>query len=130
MTYTNLQVGDVIEISAGDKFDAQVPEHFVYTNRRGSFKLCKAEITLGQDKDFDYFIGTYVVVKTTYDGGGVGHGASDTYPDGHHVHCENVDNRRLKLDFYQDGCFTAMMPNKKAIGKATIKWQWSRNEGA
>ena len=114
-----LQEGDIIEIKLGDEFYADVPQHFLYDNRRGNFELRHGKIIV--DDNFSYFRGKYVVYKTVSDGGGTGH--NDTYPDGWHVYCENLQgSKKLKIDFYQSGSFTAMMPKKKAIGKANRTW--------
>ena len=114
-----LQEGDIIELVAGDKVYADIPEHFVYHNRRGSFTLTHHDVVLSGE--FTYLLGKYVVTKTAMEGGGCGHGPHDVYPDGHHVFCTSVDGKH-KVDFYQSGCFTAMLPNKTAIGKATLTW--------
>ena len=61
------------------------------------------------------FIGAYVVTKTSFSGGGTGHGPHDIYPDGHHVIAKQLDDNRdydengLEINFYQSGCFTAMI---------------------
>lgn len=121
-----LKVGDVIQLKLGHKIYADVPEHFVYSNKRGSFKLTHTNITIGGETS--YFAGRYVVVKTKRDGGGTGHGPGDVYPDGHHVFCEAMDNPDLPIvDFYQTGSFTAMIENIEPIGTAeqkVIKKEW------
>lgn len=115
-----LKEGDIIEIVEGDEVYALVPEHFLYTNRRGNFALAKGKIKVGGD--FNYLVGRYVVYKTAFEGGGTGHGPGDVYPDGHHVYCEKMDDSKARVDFYQSGSFTAMLPNKEAVGRGTIKW--------
>ena len=115
-----LQEGDIIELKRGEKVYADIPVHFLYGNRRGSFGLGHGEALI--DGELDYLAGRYVVYKTTYDGGGEGHGPNDTYPDGHHVYCERLSDPSVKVDFYQDGCFTCMLPNKKPVGKAVRRW--------
>ena len=107
----------MIELKAGHKVYAEIPKHFAYANCRGDFSMCKSEATLGEQ--FDYLVGRYVVVKTATDGGGGR--PEDRFPDGHHVWCESVD-RRHKVNFYQTGCFTAMIPDIAAIGRAEMKW--------
>ena len=113
-----LQEGDVIELKEGMKVCADIPEHFVY--KPGSYILTHSNITLGGN--FDYLCGIYIVYKTTYDGGGTGHGAHDVYSDGHHVFCVKSDDRNVKIDFYQSGCFRCMIENIEPIGKAELQW--------
>ena len=117
---SKLKEGDIIELKAGHRVYADIPEHFVYANRKGSFNLTNHDITLGGD--FAYLEGRYVVYKTAHDGGGTGHGPHDVYPDGHHVYCERLDDRSVKVDFYQSGCFTAMIPNLQPVGRAERNW--------
>lgn len=113
-----LSEGDVIELREGHKVYADIPEHFVYANRQGSFKLTHHEATISEQ--LIYLAGRYVVVKTTSDGGGTGMGPYDVYPNGHHVYAERADG--TKVDFYQSGCFTAMIENISPVGSATRKW--------
>lgn len=118
-----LQEGDIIELVNGMKVYAKVPKHFLYSNRKGDFTLDRGEVTLGGE--LSYLIGRYVVYKTSHDGGGTGHGSGDVYPSGHHVFCEKIDgDTRYRVDFYQTGCFTCMIPPTaiSAIGKATLKY--------
>ena len=116
-----LKEGDVIEIEKRHKVYADVPKHFVYSNKKGCFDLTHHDITV--DGEFDYLIGEYIVTKTTSDGGGMGHGPGDVYPDGHHVFCVKVDDEKVKIDFYQSGCFTAMIKEIEPIGKAKLSWK-------
>jgi hypothetical protein len=119
---TMLDEGDIIELKTGHKVYADIPEHFAYGNRRGSFKLAHAEATIGGE--LEYLAGRYVVTKTTTNGGGTGHGRYDVYPDGHHVYCERLDDRDVKVDFYQSGCFTCMIKDIEPVGRATRQWVW------
>lgn len=112
-----LEEGDVIEIKEGHQIYAKVPEHFVYSNKKGSFSLTRSNITVGGE--FAYYSGKYVVKKTCMDGGSTGR---DAYPNGHHVFCINLDDGETEIDFYQSGCFNAMITDIKPVGKATIKW--------
>jgi len=66
--------------------------------------------------------GEYIVYRTCYDGGSTGR---DEYPNGHHVYCENINNSNFKIDFYQSGCFSAViLPcNIQPIRKLTKKWE-------
>ena len=73
-----LEEGDVIEINKTHTVYADVPEHFIFDNRKGIFDLTHRCINI---KDFDYLAGKYIVYKTCTDGGGTGHGRYDIYPD-------------------------------------------------
>ncbi|MCP4101413.1 MAG: hypothetical protein GY750_08315 [Lentisphaerae bacterium] len=119
-----LKEGDVIEIKEGHRVYADVPEHFVYSNRKGCYGLTYHDITVGGE--FAYFAGKYVVVKTSLEGGGAGHGPHDIYPDGHRVYCVKADlyahDRTVKVDFYQTGSFTAMIEDIEPIGRARLEW--------
>ena len=70
---------------------------------------------LGINLSFDtsIFEGEYRVVATAEDGGGTGMGPHDVYPNGHHVFCEKKDDPNIFVDFYQTGCFTAMIEPEK-----------------
>lgn len=115
-----LKEGDIFEINPGDKVYTEIPQHFIYENREGVWDLDETDvIAKGQ---WLYLSGNYVVTKTTIDGGGTGHGPHDIYPDGHHVWAEKISNPLVKINFYQSGSFTVMHPDKKAIGRAKIKW--------
>jgi hypothetical protein len=59
--------------------------------------------------DTQVYEGEYVVTKTELSGGGSGH--NDTFPDGHHVFCQKLNNglfdkEGLEIHFYQTGSFT------------------------
>jgi hypothetical protein len=118
-----LEEGDVIELVEGHKVYADIPEHFAYSNRRGVFKPTHAEAVIGGE--LAYLAGRYIVYKTTLSGGGIAPGPNDVYPDGHHVYAEREDG--IKVDFYQTGGFTAMIPEIKPIGRATRKWVFEAN---
>ncbi len=122
-----LLVGDVIKIEKGMKIYANIPECFVYSNRRASRKPTKHDICVGDVLDSDgksqydtsRFIGEYVITDTRIDGGGTGHGPHDIFPDGYHVTAVMLEldgsynENRICIDFYQSGCFTAMiLPNE------------------
>ncbi len=118
---SKLQEGDVIELKEGMKVYADIPEHFVYSNRRGSFDMTHHDVTLGGE--FDYLEGEYIVYKAYSGGGSKGGGMTghDDYPDGWHVFCEREDG--VKVDFYQSGCFTAMIEDIEPIRKAKRVWK-------
>ncbi|HSH41295.1 MAG TPA: hypothetical protein VK973_04135, partial [Arenicellales bacterium] len=115
-----LKEGDIIELKEGHKVYADIPEHFAYSNREGSFKLTHHEALI--EGDLAYLAGRYVVYKITQEGGGTGHGPNDVYPDGHHVFCERLDNNSIKVDFYQSGSFTAMIEEIQPVGRAKRQW--------
>ena len=112
-----LQEGDVIELKLGMEIYADIPRHFVYSNRRGDFSMIHANVTLSGQ--FDYLCGKYIVIKTLMDGGGPSDDGG--YPDGWHVFCVKADEENVKVDFYQSGFFTAMIENIEPVGKATLK---------
>ena len=114
-----LQDGDVFLLGTGAKVYAEVPQHFLYDNRKGDWSVCRGLITI--DGEFMFLAGKYIVTKTTRDGGGTGHGPHDVYPDGHHVLCQNLDNG-YEVDFYQSGAFTAMNKDIIPVGKGKLKW--------
>lgn len=116
-----LQEGDIIELKKGMKVYTEVPNTFVYSNRKGDFELTSTDVEIG--KDFENWLeGKYVVVKTNTEGGGTGHGGHDVYPDGHRVFCENIEHPHIRCNFFQSGCFTAMIKDIKPIGKAKLTW--------
>lgn len=119
-----LQEGDVIDISYGRSVYADVPRHFVYSDCKGDFALTHALVNISGE--LSYFAGEYIVVKTVMDGGGTGHGPHDLYPDGHHVYCERTHDR-MKIDFYQTGCFTAMITDIEPHARAVRRWVKEKN---
>ena len=111
-----LKEGNVIELKSGHTVYAKIPEHFAYSNKVGCFELTKAEVPVCGDKNglnTDFLGGKWIVVKTAMTGGGTGHGPHDVYPSGHEVTCERVVERsydyKMRISFYQTGCFTAMI---------------------
>lgn len=115
-----LEIGDIIEINSSHTVYAWIPKHFVYSNRKGDFSLTKHNIKC--EEEFEYLQGKYIVTYTCMDGGGTGMGPNDVFPDGHHIFCENVNDRSIKIDFYQSGCFNAMIENIEPVGKAKQIW--------
>ena len=115
-----LKEGDIIELTEGHKVYADIPEHFAYDNKKGSFKLTHHEAKI--DDQLAYLAGRYVVYKVTQDGGGTGHGSNDVYHNGHHVFCEKINDRDVRVDFYQSGCFTAMIEHIEPVGSAKRQW--------
>lgn len=115
-----LKKDHVIELMEGHEVYASVPEHLVYSSKKGSFKLTDTNVVVGGD--FSYLKGKYVVVRTKTEGGGGGHGKHDTYPEGHRVYCVSIDDKERKINFYQSGCFTAMIEDIEPIGTASLEW--------
>lgn len=60
-------------------------------------------------------VGEYIVLHTSYSGGGCGMGPDDVYPDGWHVTAKPLDKEKPIVSFYQTGCFTAMLENPRII---------------
>jgi len=115
-----LQEGDVIEIKEGHRVYADVPKHFL--SEIGNFDLTRRNIMIDENQ-FSYLIGTYIVIKTSEEGGGPDGGMrGEAYPDGHNVKCVKSDNNKIKISFYQTGCFTAMIKEIEPIGKAKATW--------
>jgi hypothetical protein len=112
---TKLKEGDVIDLRTGHKVYADLPKHFVYSNCKGDFSLTHSDVVIAGE--FDHLAGRYVVYKT----------AQDVYPSGHHVWCEKVDDAAVKVDFYQSGCFTAMIEEIEPTGRAERRWVYSAN---
>ena len=72
-----------------------------------------------EEFDTSVFEGEYRVYHVESNGGGIDAHTSSLvpqhYPDGWHVYCEKVDNPEIRVDFYQDGCFTAVISDIKPI---------------
>ena len=70
-----------------------------------------------EEFDTSIFAGEYCVYQTCSDGGGVCGSLNgvDSYPNGWHVYCVTVGNPQMIVDFYQTGCFSAMIPDIKPI---------------
>jgi hypothetical protein len=117
-----LKEGDVIELKPRHRVYADVEERFVYENTPKSRNLTHTDVEIGGERDQTNLAGRYIVIKTNHEGGGTGMGPHDVYPDGHHVFCQKVDDPTVRVDFYQTGSFTAMIPEIKPVGKATCKW--------
>lgn len=113
-----LKEGDIITLKDGHEVYAKVPLHFVSASDKGCFDMVKRDITIGGQ--LSYFAGKYVVVKTTFDGGGSTYDGG--YPNGHHVFCRKIDNDKIEVNFYQSGCFTAMITDIEPEGRATMQW--------
>lgn len=136
MTVSLLKEGDIIDLLPGHTIFTQIPEHCVAANRIGCFgKLTQGLVTIGDPiggLDTAFYAGCYVVTRVAFDGGGTGMGPHDVYPNGHHVWCEKIVEKwhhEIHVDFYQSGCFTAMIENITPVGRATVKWSIDDKEG-
>ena len=67
--------------------------------------------------DTSMYIGEYEVIDTKTEGGGIQRSFSGEiqYPYGYHVFCKKIDDNSINIDFYQTGCFTAMIEEIKPI---------------
>lgn len=116
----NLQVGDVFKMKKGMQAYLMLPECEVYSNTPTSQKLTETNRTLDAKSKY---IGEYVVIRTSYDGGSFGGGMNghDDYPNGHRVYAQKLnkqgkyDDKGLTLNFYQSGCFNAMNTEVPAV---------------
>ena len=109
-----LEPGDVIELKAGHQVYATVMWKFA--NRKDRERYHK-DVDVGDYK----LAGEYVVDRVAFEGGSTDGGMNghDDYPDGHHVYCKRLEDQTIEVDFYQNGCFTAMIKKIKPVGKAT-----------
>lgn len=101
-----------------------VPEKFVFSNKPFSWKLTKSSVpAIGK---YEYLQGKYVVVKTSMQGGGMGHGPNDIYPNGHLVECKRIHQDKVlddcDISFYQTGCFNNMIRDIEPIGRAKTSY--------
>jgi hypothetical protein len=114
-----LQVGDVFGLTEGQSVYATVPQRFLFLNRQGVFdKTAKGQVLIGGN--LAYLAGRYVVYETKLEGGGAS--PDGGFSDGHHVFAEQLDNPDVKVDFYQSGDFSAMLPDIVPLGTAVRKW--------
>lgn len=72
--------------------------------------------------------GEYLVIHTSYGGGGHGHGPTDIYPDGHFVKCSRLidgeyNSEAVQVSFYQTGCFTAMIRDIEPIRQMELTFK-------
>lgn len=72
-----------------------------------------------QEFDASIYEGEYMVDYVSCDGGGIQGTPSgyETYPNGWHVFCTKKDNPSIQVDFYQTGCFTAVIPDITPINQ-------------
>lgn len=123
-----LKEGDIIELKKGNKVYAYIHEKYIYESIPKPMGLARTEVTIGEDRkgfNTDYLAGKYGVTKTSEEGGGVGMGLYDFYPNGHYVTCRRMlRNGEFGevVSFYQTGCFTVMIEEIKPIGRFEIKY--------
>lgn len=111
-----LKEGDVIMLNNGDKVYADIPEALIYSESACIWDIMvHAVINIG---DYGFQAGKYIVYKEIMEGGSEFSG----YPDGHHVFCVNAECDRIKVDFYESGCFAFMLKEKEVIGRAKQIW--------
>jgi hypothetical protein len=90
-------------------------------------KACKDNAVATDVLKTGKMVGNYVVIRTEYGGGSTGR---DAYPDGHQVFARKLgrngkfNKRGIAVNFYQSGCFTAMIDKKdiKFFGKLEQTW--------
>jgi hypothetical protein len=135
-----LQEGDVFELCDGDQVYIGLPFHFEAINCEGRFNELtrSSKVTVGEPfgiperaMSTEWLKGAWVVTKTSVRGGGTAQGG-DRYPDGWEVTAEKLPPanspysddfyHRAKIRFYQTGSFTAMIPDKKPVGRARAHW--------
>lgn len=74
--------------------------------------------------------GRFLVIRTNEEGGGdtLGMSGRESWPDGHRVFCQKLgaSNKLLNVfcNFYQTGCFTAMIEKISPIGKMKKTETW------
>lgn len=81
-----------------------------------------SKIKQPEEETFSIHGGEFIVIKTLLDGG------SDYYPDGHRVYCQKLNNGSydedaIEVNFYQTGCFTAMIEDIKPVRKLKLKFE-------
>lgn len=117
-----LAVSGVLEAmrNAGSKVSKDVCRKFVRSN------------IMPPEQDFYTFRGgEFLVIRTSYGGGGSSLGMSgyESYPDGHRVYCQRLENGNPVeefCNFYQTGCFTAMIEDIVPVGKMRKTVNWSK----
>lgn len=102
-----LRTGNYFCLNVGDSVYARVPEKRIYNNGRED-ETAHGMIVIS---DSDKLDGYYIVSLAQFDGGG-SDGYGSNYPNGWHVYAEKVSDRTTKVDFFQTGSFTALIPAK------------------
>lgn len=88
----------------------------------------KSKAGEAKNKSFKIEEGDFIVVDTSFEGGGTGHGPHDVYPDGHRVYCKKLKNGKydkngVEVNFYQSGYFTAMITDIKVNSKMVVDFK-------
>lgn len=134
-----LREGDIIELREGHTVCVELPQHCCYENAFGNFaETAQTAVQIGEVRyglNTGFLVGRYVVVNASLQGGGTGMGPGDVYPDGWHITAQRLmatkitstgrsmsPEHPLRVSFYQTGCFTAMIPDITAVGRATAQW--------
>jgi hypothetical protein len=71
---------------------------------------------------------SFVVETARSQGGGIGHGPNDVYPDGWYVEARRLtedgkyDSEGEVIRFYQTGCFNCMVENPEIVGKMKMSF--------
>ena len=128
-TTRNLKPGDIILIEKGMKVTTDVPEYFVFSNRKRSFKLTSATVEVGKDisgYETSYLEGVYIVDKVSdTPGGGVGMGE---YRPDYTVWCikhnayNETDFEAVTLSFNQIPAYCDYNKFITILGKAEKSW--------
>lgn len=89
-------------------------------NPEKTMNFIKANIKQTKVKSFVLNEGEFVVINTSFQGGGTGMGSHDVYPNGHFVRAKRLINGEItpksdEITFYQSGAFTAMITDVKPI---------------
>lgn len=66
-----------------------------------------------EELDTSIYAGEYKVIEAFFDGGS----KCFDLPDGWHVFCQKVNDPLVQVDFYQTGCFTAMIEDIQPINR-------------
>lgn len=86
-----------------------------------------SKIKQPEEETFSIHGGEFIVIKTLLDGGSH-YNDRDYYPDGHRVYCQQLINGSyhedaIEVNFYQTGCFTAIIKDIKPIRKLKLKFE-------
>jgi hypothetical protein len=140
-----LKEGDIFEMKQGNCFYVKkFPKAFLCDNGDFDFSPHTGEIWidgLRRGLDTSIFIGRYIVVKTTVEGGGhqLEMGSANNWsemPDGHRVWAKKIVKSmfsgksvvsKFEISFYQSGHFTCMNPDIEAISAGKIEYVIEEN---
>lgn len=112
--HTDIVIGKVYtcEATSAEKLTKKVFEKIQWTVPVSLEQVASFIESLDLDlseKTFDasVYAGEYAVLYAASNGGGYCHDGN--YPNGWHVYCQKMDDPSVMVDFYQTGCFTAMI---------------------